>query len=64
MSPLDDDDDSVCPTCLGTGIGQHGDPDTSRCHRCHGSGVLERDRGDDDDHVYEEWRDRQIENNG
>jgi len=37
---LDDDatDDRFCTTCKGTGIGQHGDPDTSRCHVCHGTG--------------------------
>ena len=35
----DEDDDRDCPDCIGTGIGQHGDPDTSRCHACGGSGV-------------------------
>lgn len=28
-----------CHLCRGTGIGQHGDPDTSRCVSCGGSGV-------------------------
>jgi len=27
-----------CTLCCGTGIGQFGDPDTSRCTRCHGFG--------------------------
>ena len=27
-----------CGLCLGTGIGQHGDPDTSKCGRCGGKG--------------------------
>ena len=27
-----------CTTCDGTGIGQHGDPDTSKCHSCNGRG--------------------------
>lgn len=36
----DDDDGSLdCGLCMGTGIGQHGDPDTSRCVSCGGSGV-------------------------
>jgi hypothetical protein len=34
----DDDADAACSYCAGTGIGQHGDPDTSRCAACHGSG--------------------------
>lgn len=34
-----DGDDNSCGTCQGTGIGQHGDPDTSRCHSCRGRGV-------------------------
>lgn len=29
-----------CQTCRGTGIGQHGDPDTSRCGDCHGRGYF------------------------
>ena len=28
-----------CPTCQGTGIGQGGDPDTSRCDHCNGRGA-------------------------
>ena len=29
-----------CRLCQGTGIGQHGDPDTSKCWRCRGTGVV------------------------
>jgi len=29
-----------CTNCSGTGIGLHGDPDTSRCTVCHGRGYL------------------------
>ena len=32
-----------CPVCSGTGIGQHGDPDTSRCTRCSGTGTYDRE---------------------
>ena len=56
------DEDDTCTLCRGTGIGQYGDPNTSRCTRCHGTGNAPgRDKGDDDDHVYESWRDRQME---
>lgn len=33
-----EEDEETCGTCLGTGIGQHGDPDTSTCHDCGGGG--------------------------
>lgn len=36
--------DDTCGTCQGTGIGQWGDPGTSRCHVCGGSGVKKRER--------------------
>jgi len=29
-----------CPQCEGTGIGRHGDPNTSKCTRCNGRGYL------------------------
>ncbi len=32
------EDDSTCTLCMGTGIGQHGDPSTSRCSSCGGRG--------------------------
>lgn len=31
-------DPDECALCQGTGIGQHGDPDTSRCSACGGRG--------------------------
>lgn len=33
------DEGCWCTSCDGTGIGQ-GDPDTSRCARCHGLGII------------------------
>jgi hypothetical protein len=38
-----------CGTCRGTGIGQFGDPNTSKCHCCGGRGVPRDDRDDRDD---------------
>jgi hypothetical protein len=32
--------DNECSLCLGTGIGQFGDPDTSKCLACNGLGVI------------------------
>ncbi len=32
-----------CPTCDGSGIGMHGDPDTSRCLVCKGHGTVDCD---------------------
>lgn len=32
-----------CGLCAGTGIGQHGDPDTSTCPSCRGKGYFERE---------------------
>ena len=29
----------ICQECAGTGIGQHGDPDHSRCVSCRGTGM-------------------------
>ena len=29
-----------CETCQGTGIGQYGDPNTSRCSDCNGRGYF------------------------
>lgn len=31
--------DDICPLCRGTGIGQSGPVDASRCSACRGSGV-------------------------
>ena len=52
----EEEDDDTCRTCDGTGIGQYGDPDTSRCPDCRGRGfVLARDDDydayDDGDYV-------------
>ena len=38
------EEDDTCTTCAGTGIGQSGDPDTSRCSPCGGSGDSKRRR--------------------
>lgn len=57
---LDDD----CRLCRGTGIGQFGDPATSRCQSCGGSGVQKANRNedeDDGDRAYDGWVDRQLE---
>ncbi len=41
--------DRSCGLCQGTGIGQHGDPDTSRCSACGGSGEVSEIRMDSED---------------
>ena len=52
--------DGYCHACAGTGIGQNGDPDTSRCHVCHGSGEVKSTRDEDIDRADYE-RDRDID---
>ena len=42
----------TCTLCQGTGIGQYGDPDTSRCDVCKGKGYYE-DAEDDYEPDYE-----------
>lgn len=37
----DSDNDDICHTCRGSGIGKNGDPDKSRCTSCGGSGVVD-----------------------
>ncbi len=32
-------EDEICRECAGSGIGQHGDPERSRCYACNGSGM-------------------------
>lgn len=54
----EDDDGDQCGLCAGTGIGQHGDPDTSSCHACSDGGV--RRPGSDPDEAYDRWRDRDF----
>lgn len=34
----EEEEDEECDLCQGTGIGQHGDPNTSRCSQCGGNG--------------------------
>jgi hypothetical protein len=41
--------DNSCSACLGTGIGQSGPPDTSRCGSCRGTGLFKQDLEDDRD---------------
>lgn len=54
---IDSRPEPYCSTCAGTGIGM-GDPDTSRCYRCGGSGVTrlaeEYDGPEYDDRTYQE----------
>lgn len=49
----DSDNDDICHTCRGSGIGMNGDPDTSRCATCGGSGVV----GDEYDEDAHDWYD-------
>ena len=39
-----------CQLCQGTGIGQHGDPDTSKCTTCLGRGYIADEFNFDDDY--------------
>lgn len=64
LGDVEELEDDTCELCRGTGIGQHGDPDTSKCHRCGGSGVRredDEDQGARADEAYERWRDAQDE---
>ena len=49
-----------CYACRGTGIGLHGDPDTSKCTPCRGRGYTFTD-DDDADRDYEDWLDRRLD---
>jgi hypothetical protein len=56
----EDDEDNTCSLCQGTGIGQYGDPDTSRCSDCGGSGVCHGTLDDEYDgqpDEAQEWHD-------
>ena len=44
----DEDEDRDCPKCQGTGIGRHGDPDTSKCGKCGGRGYMLPGKSDDE----------------
>ena len=49
-----------CLQCDGTGIGRHGDPDTSKCTACNGRGylsVVDYSEDGDEDPVYKETED-------
>ena len=54
---LVDEASNDCPTCQGTGIGQSGDPDTSRCRACsgRGHGRSQRDQDMDDNNEGGDW---------
>ena len=48
-----------CALCAATGIGQHGDPDTSRCNRCGGRGWVPcPECADRLDAEREDWQER------
>lgn len=53
----EDDDGDQCGACAGTGIGQHGDPDESRC-RCTTGRHYDADAAADA--AYDRWRDRDF----
>ncbi len=44
----DEKPDDMCTLCEGTGIGQFGDPDISRCTICKGRGYVLDGREEDD----------------
>ena len=49
-----------CSLCLGTGIGQTGDPSVSKCGACGGRGYHLPEPEGDPDHAYDSWKDRQL----
>ena len=57
----DNTEPSDCELCLGTGIGQTGDPSTSKCGACGGRGYHLSEPEDDGDHAYDVWKDRRLE---
>ena len=64
MGILDDDEDDsddYCTLCKGTGIGQHGDPNTSRCRVCHGTGISSSRRQEQRERDAEIRRDMAID---
>ena len=50
----EEEEDNSCPQCDGTGIGQFGDPDTSRCSACNGKGIVQDKSEDYDDYEPED----------
>lgn len=57
----DVDDSDTCGTCAGTGIGQHGDPDTSKCTACGGRGYFVDESEVPERDWYQEAKDERIE---
>jgi len=55
-----DQDYETCSLCQGTGIGQYGDPNTSKCYMCKGRGYFLPEPEDDSDRAYDKARDRRI----
>lgn len=39
---------AICSACNGSGVGRSGDPDTSRCHVCRGSGEVDDEEFDEE----------------
>ncbi len=58
---LMDDGDDYCGLCRGTGIGQHGDPDTSKCRLCGGTGMSSSHRQEQRDYEADVRRDMEID---
>lgn len=56
----DDHEPLACYLCTGTGIGQHGDPDTSVCYACKGRGYVKNDDGPDPDDERDRRRDDRM----
>lgn len=52
--------DRNCSLCAGTGIGQHGDPDTSKCTVCGGRGYFDAEPEQERDY-YQEMKDEKLE---
>ena len=55
-----EEESDSCAQCAGTGIGQHGDPDTSKCTACGGRGYFVESEAPERD-WYQEAKDERIE---
>ncbi len=60
FSEVEEQDQPTCEDCQGTGIGQSGDPDTSRCTTCGGRGY-HIFKEEDDDSAFDRARDKRLE---